>query len=69
MSNVNQEIAEVEDEIRELKAKIRELEAKIREFEDEEKEVSRVMVLEQKLIASKNEIVELRKKKNLLLEM
>ena len=69
MSNVNQEIAEVEDEIRELKAKIREIEAKIRELGDEEKEVSRVMVLEQMLIASKNEIVELRKKKNLLLEM
>ena len=76
MSTVNQEIAEVKAKITELEAKIRELEdeirelkAKIRELEDEEKGVSRVMVLEQKLIASKNEMVELRKEKNLLLEM
>ena len=76
MSTVNQEIAEVKAKIRDLEDEIRELKAKIRELEDEEKGVSRVMVLEQKLIASKNEMVELRKveaelrkEKNLLLEM
>jgi septal ring factor EnvC (AmiA/AmiB activator) len=76
MSTVNQEIAEVkvqirelEDEVRELEDEVRELKAEIGELEHEEKEVSRVMVLEQLLIASKNEMVELRKKENLLFEM
>ena len=69
LTTVNQEIVEVKATIRELEATIRELKANIRELEDEEKEVSRIMVLEQKLIASKNEMVELRKEKNLLLEM
>ena len=67
MSTVDQEIAEVKAKIRELEDEIRELKAEIREIADAEKEISRV--LEQRLIASKNEMVELRKEKNLLLEM